>query len=122
MSKASFEALVELFQSAQALNDAAIEKLDAGVDLEALEGLFEAKAELLEHLEDLDLTALNGVKTASAGLFEAQAAQSRCAKSETRLAEALGRRRAQKNVNQVTKAYGKSFVDKLGINGLDLES
>lgn len=116
------EALAETFRAAQAMNEEAITRLDQGVALEDLEALFRAKADLLMRLESIDLGALKGSGTASEVLFEAQAAQSRCAKSETRLAEALGRRRTQKNVNQVTRAYGSKAVDKLGTKGLDLAS
>lgn len=122
MSSEALRALAELFQAAQALNEEAILRLDQGAELSALDDLFKAKTDLLKRLEDFDLAALNASTAASEALLDAQVAQSRGARSETRLAEALSRRRIQKNVNQVTKAYGSKVVDKLGTKGLDLAS
>ncbi len=119
----SLRELAGAFQEALRLNERALERLEQGASLESLDELFAAKAEALARLEAFDLGSLKGSGGPVEALFEAQEAQSRCARSETRLAEALSqRRRLQKNVNQVTEAYGSKVVDKLGTKGLDLAS
>ena len=101
----------------------ALEKLGQGCALDALEALFVAKATALEAVQS-SLGALSRPPLDQAALLaQALQAQARSARLEAQLAEVLGeQRRSLKNVNEVTKAYGKSFVDKLGIKGLDLES
>ena len=122
MSMEDLQRLIKCFQEAQHLNDEALRLLDQGSPLEGLEGLFEAKAKVLADLAALDLKLLQG-NDEPAALALAFQAQSRCARSETLLAEALGaRRRLQNNVSQVTQAYSSKPVDNLGTKGLDLAS
>lgn len=122
MSREALKRLLEAFQAAQKLNEAAITLLSEGAPLERLDPIFASKAEIMVQIEAVDLERLVAENTDPL-LVDTLQVQAACARSETRLAEALAvRRKQQKNVNDVTEAYRSKVVDNLGIKGLDLES